>query len=541
MSANPLPKRLLSLVLTLCMVLSLVPMSALAEGDPSSDPNRVDNAIVNGSFEKPGQTKMLAPQLEAQTVPGWSTTATGHLIEFGVNIGRSYAPQLWGSDKSIPNGNQFAELNADEVSTLYQNVSTVGGHIYEWGLSHRGRAGTDTMALIIGPQQDKAPAKPDKTGQDQFMRLTDWVKRNAQTLGVTVPTAGCSQRITVYSKKFDENGGFLNNTGSESPFSAAPSNLYTETWSVWIIATGYQSWGSYGTHNPAYDPLQGIGGGIGCSYTVPVGQNETTFAFCSYSSSGSGGLTVGNLLDNITFSLYHNVTFTTTAGGEGTVSAEIQGATKTEPFSDKHAIAVPVRNNRQMTLTAPATAASGATFVGAYITRHSTDDSSTEFVDKSQWRLNGTTYTYTGTVTAPTDVVLVFVRSPAVTYDANGGDKYVHTPGAKEPTDVVSFATGTGPYTSHAATASQKTGWVFDGWLLARAGNEERVLPEEHTVSYANGVFTFTYKKGTETKETRITADGVALLAQWRWQQTFQTQLQKGDTVTDTDDCGTIT
>ena len=542
MSANPLPKRLLSLVLTLCMVLSLVPMSALAEGDPSSDPNRVDNAIVNGSFEKPGQTKMLAPQLEAQTVPGWSTTATGHLIEFGVNIGRSYAPQLWGSDKSIPNGNQFAELNADEVSTLYQNVSTVGGHIYEWGLSHRGREGTDTMALIIGPHQDNAPAKPDKTGQDQFMRLTDWVKRNAKTLGVTVPTDGCSQRITVYSKKFDENGGFLNNTGSESPFSTAPSNLYTETWSVWIIATGNQSWGSYGTHNRNYNPLKGIGGGIGCSYTVPARQTETTFAFCSYSSSGSGGLTVGNLLDNITFSLYHNVTFTTTAGGEGTVSAEIQGATQTVDFSDKNAIDVPVRNNRQMTLTAPATADSGVTtFVGAYITRHSTDGSSTKFVDKSQWQRtqNGTSYTYTGKVTAPTDVVLVFVRSPAVTYDANGGDKYVHTLGAQEPTDVVSFAADTKPYTSHEATASKKNGWVFDGWLLARAGNEGRVLPAKHTVSYDNGTFTFTDETGQ--KRAEIKANGVALLAQWRWQQTFQTQLQQGDTVTDTDACGTIT
>lgn len=359
---------------------------------------------------------------------------------------------------------------------------------------------------------------------------------------MTVPTDGCSQRITVYSKKFDENGGFLNNTGNESPFSTAPSNLYTETWSVWIIATGNQSWGSYGTHNRNYNPLKGIGGGIGCSYTVPVGQKETTFAFCSYSSSGSGGLTVGNLLDNITFSLYHNVTFTTTAGGEGTVSAEIQGTTQTVDFSDKNAIDVPVRNNREMTLTAPATADSGVTtFVGAYITQHSTDGSSTKFVDKSEWTPNGTTYTYTGTVTAPTDVVLVFVRSPAVTYDANGGDKYVHTPDAQEPTDVVSFAAGTGPYTSHAATATanRQTGWVFDGWLLARAGNEERVLPAVHTVSYANGTFTFKDEIGQTRAE--IEADGVALLAQWKWQQTFQTQLQQGDTVTDTDACGTIT
>lgn len=544
MSANPLPKRLLSLVLTLCMVLSLVPMSALAEGDPSSDPNTntADNAILNGSFEQPGQTDK-APQLNY--VPGWSTTATDHLIEFGVNTQTSSAPQLSGNDKSIPDGNQFAELNADEVSTLYQNVSTVDGHIYEWGLSHRGRMGTDTMALIIGPKQDNAPAKPDKNenGQDQFMRLTDWVKRNAATLGVTVPTDGCSQRITVYSKKFDENGGFLNNTGSESPFSTAPSNLYTETWSVWIIATGNQSWGSYGTHNRNYNPLKGIGGGIGCSYTVPAGQNETTFAFCSYAGATSNK-TLGNLLDNITFSLYHNVTFTTTAGGQGTVGAEIQGTTKTVDFSDKNAINVPVRNKRQMTLTAPATAASGATFVGAYITQHSTSGSSTEFVDKSdksKWTLNGTNYTYTGTVTVPTDVVLVFVQSPAVTYDANGGDRYVHTPGAQEPTDVVSFAADTKPYTSHKATASQKKGWVFDGWLLARAEDGERVLPTRHTVSYANGVFTFAYSDGTGPKKTEITANGVALLAQWRWQQTFQTQLQQGDTATDDDACGTIT
>lgn len=546
MSANPLPKRLLSLVLTLCMVLSLVPMSALATGDHSSDsnnnPNTADNAIVNGSFEDPARTDKNAPQLD--DVRGWSTTATDNLIEFGVNTKTNSAPQLSGNDKSIPDGNQFAELNADEVSTLYQNVSTVGGHIYEWGLSHRGRAGTDTMALIIGPKQDNAPAKPDKNenGQDQFMRLTDWVKRNATTLGVTVPTDGCSQRITVYSKKFDKNGGFLNNPGNESPFSTAPSNLYTETWSVWIIATGNQSWGSYGTHNRKYDPRKGIGGGIGCSYTVPAGQTETTFAFCSYSSSGSGGLTVGNLLDNITFSLYHNVTFTTTAGGQGTVGAEIQGTTKTVDFSDKNAINVPVRNNREMTLTAPATAASGATFVGAYITQHSTDGSSTKFVDKSdtsRWTLNGTNYTYTGTVNAPTDVVLVFVRSPAVTYDANGGDKYVHTPGAKEPTDVVSFAAGTGPYTSHAATADRQTGWVFAGWLLARAENKERVLPAVHTVSYANG--TFTFKDKTGKKQAEIEANGVALLAQWKWQQTFQTQLQQGNTVTNDKACGTIT
>ena len=109
MSTNPLPKRLLSLVLTLCMVLSLVPMSALATGDSGNDssnnPNTAVNAIVNGSFEDPPQKDRNAPQLEAGDVSGWSTTAIGQLIEFGVNIGKSSAPQLSGNDKRIPDGN----------------------------------------------------------------------------------------------------------------------------------------------------------------------------------------------------------------------------------------------------------------------------------------------------------------------------------------------------------------------------------------------------------------------------------------------------
>ena len=32
------------------------------------------------------------------------------------------------------------------------------------------------------------------------MRLTDWVQRNAASLGILIPVEGCSERITVYSK-----------------------------------------------------------------------------------------------------------------------------------------------------------------------------------------------------------------------------------------------------------------------------------------------------------------------------------------------------
>ena len=42
----------------------------------------------------------------------------------------------------------------------YQNVKTTPSSVYEWGLDHGGRNGTDTMALVIGPKQSVDPSKP---------------------------------------------------------------------------------------------------------------------------------------------------------------------------------------------------------------------------------------------------------------------------------------------------------------------------------------------------------------------------------------------
>lgn len=111
---------------------------------PPSAPLRV--ALVNGSFEQPAVTDMAflpdASQTQApRHVPGWLTTATDHMIE------------LWHSGfNGVPSaeGEQFAELNANQVSTLYQDLPTTPGTKLYWRLYHRGRQGQDTMALDIG-------------------------------------------------------------------------------------------------------------------------------------------------------------------------------------------------------------------------------------------------------------------------------------------------------------------------------------------------------------------------------------------------------
>ena len=215
-------KRAVSGLMVLVMALSLLPTSILAADTRSV----TDNAIKNGSFEQPWNTRTSSATVDSN-VDGWQTTATDHEIEFGSSaVGRP--PHFERGDSKSADGDQFAELNANEESTLYQYATTVGGNVYEWGLSHRGRSGIDQMALIIGPKQDIDPAKPSKNGKDQFMRMTDWVRQHASEMGVTVyNNTGCTQKITVYSKKFAANGGFQNDI-EDSAFSASPSDVYTE-------------------------------------------------------------------------------------------------------------------------------------------------------------------------------------------------------------------------------------------------------------------------------------------------------------------------
>ncbi|MFF8030978.1 hypothetical protein [Streptomyces sp. NPDC016626] len=116
---------------------------------PPAVPLRV--ALVNGSFEEPAVTNYEVLPDASQTqapkrVPGWLTTASDHMIE------------LWRSGfNGVPaaDGVQLAELNANQVSTLYQDLPTTPGTKLYWRLYHRGRQGEDTMALDIG-----APGSP---------------------------------------------------------------------------------------------------------------------------------------------------------------------------------------------------------------------------------------------------------------------------------------------------------------------------------------------------------------------------------------------
>ncbi len=531
-------KRAVCGLMVLAMALSLLPTSILAADTRSV----TENAIKNGSFEEPAFHDKNSPQWPAKEVPDWDTTASDRKIEFGSRRNGKDAPQLMG-DQTIPDGSQFAELNADEESTLYQYAETVGGNVYEWGLSHRGREGDDHMALIIGPKQDEKPDKPNKAGKDQFMRMTDWVKSHAEKLGVNIPVTGCTQKITVYSKKFAANGGFQNDIGDA--FSASPSDVYTEKWNVWIIGTNNNAWGNYGTKSPDYAEGKLA---YSCRYAVPDGQTKTVFAFCSYSAATSNK-TLGNLIDNIHFSLYQTITAAATAGGSGFIGVPTGGKNVYYEIRGSMSELV-VANGSPITVKAVEPESDDVQFVGAYVTRQTQNGLKKEFIPATSpsWDKVDRTYTYEHPVEEPADIVLVFVKKPMVIYEANGGKQYTH---GDNGTNAVSFApqvsgdgstTARGPYDSKEATPV-KDGWRFDGWLLPQ---KNKVLPAVHTVKYDTASETFTFTADDGTKET-LKSGGATLIAQWKWRQRFVTasRVKDADGKVSADfrenkDCGTI-
>lgn len=138
-------------------------------------------AIVNGSFENPVIGDNSWASLDESVVPGWETSATDNKIE------------IWRAPFSgvpVPAGSQFAEVNANQQSKLFQDIATTPGETIRWQLQHRGRTGVDVMEVRIGaPSGALALQSTLSTGQT-------WVTYS----GIyTVPVGQTTTRISFDS------------------------------------------------------------------------------------------------------------------------------------------------------------------------------------------------------------------------------------------------------------------------------------------------------------------------------------------------------
>ncbi|MGY4719286.1 DUF7507 domain-containing protein [Naumannella huperziae] len=131
------------------------PPVARADQDPTSCPDPI--VLQNGSFETP----VVAAGAGANISEGaaglqWLTTATDGKVEYWRNGGNVQTAN-GNLPISAQSGSQWAELNANQASMLYQVLPTVPGQIMRWSLYHRARstnsiAGdqTNTMQVKIG-------------------------------------------------------------------------------------------------------------------------------------------------------------------------------------------------------------------------------------------------------------------------------------------------------------------------------------------------------------------------------------------------------
>lgn len=448
--------------------------------DSGSTNADVQNNIQNGGFEEPEiKEGKDYEQPTMEKVPSWKTTAFEKKIElFKENTG-TYIPN---KELIPPEGKQAAELNADEPSTLYQYINTSSGSLYEWGLYHRGRSGTDTMALIIGPKQfDEQgnvvvdPAKPSKAEKDQFMQMVDWLKDNAvkEDKDKIAEQKAFDEpiQVVVYSKPFAAYGKFKDENTDIPNFSLVQTNVYTEEWHIWIIKSGNNGieidgcnkngWKRYGkpvsTQNDTTVTATESGESTEikspdyCKYTVPEGSNASVFAFVAYKSSNNNP-TYGNLIDGINFDLYHPSSTTANTGGKGKIDYFINNNPHSEELSEGEQCSVMVDDNSTVTITATPGVAKDENgidrtdgngkniqnhFAGAYVTINNEkvyikndgqEHSGIKFVEMTDTDAEGSEYNYfkceiTG-VSGKVIVDLFFTEVYTVTFLSNGGADY---------------------------------------------------------------------------------------------------------------------
>ncbi|MEO8365769.1 MAG: hypothetical protein ABI538_06125 [Pseudoxanthomonas sp.] len=128
---------------------------------------QVQRSFLNPSFETPALAASNTAsgcyrQIDAALVPGWSTThpsetGGGDCTSPGTSTGRLI--ELWRTNFQgvvARNAANFAELNANASSRIFQNICLINGESINWRFSHRGRGSAtvrDVMDFNVGASQ----------------------------------------------------------------------------------------------------------------------------------------------------------------------------------------------------------------------------------------------------------------------------------------------------------------------------------------------------------------------------------------------------
>lgn len=237
------------------------------------------------------------------TGPGWNNM-TGHDIEivngrrlktnqsaqengFSVTLEQMYPNLLYGK-----NGDQFAELNCENIGALYQDILTTPGSQCSWELDHAGRWNQNSMYVVAMSAKQAA----NYTTSDQIAQIVS----KAKDKGVQANQEKTSGTVIT----LDE------------------TNQVKAT--VWKVTS------------PGETTTKGVWGHHSGVYNVPADKDKvdinylTRYFFVSEGGASKDGgdnpnPTVGNLLDNISFEMKMDYSIEYYVGDETTAKYKTEG------------------------------------------------------------------------------------------------------------------------------------------------------------------------------------------------------------------------
>ena len=229
--------RRVSAVVSLALVLSLLAVAVQVQTAPpaAADQNPTScgtvTALQNGSFESPtvaagAGANVPGSKPAAPTAVVWSTTATDNAIELWRNGGNVQSAN-GGLAISAQSGSQWAELNANQASALYQDLPTTPGVTMRWSIWHRARSSnaiagdqSNTMQVLIGSTVTQVPQVP--AGQTTANITTSdsaWVN---YTVTYTIPAGQTTTRFQFAAISGTSGNPTLGNYLDNITFGTAP-------------------------------------------------------------------------------------------------------------------------------------------------------------------------------------------------------------------------------------------------------------------------------------------------------------------------------
>ena len=434
------------------------------------------------------------------------------------------------------------------------------------------------MALVIGPKQIYNPTKASRNSRDQFMQMVDWLKNNEdESTSEKIKNQQSGDKpieCVVYSKKFASNGTFEN--ASDRNFSLTQTDVFSEEWHIWIIKSDNREWHKYGKGSKTAESSDYY------KYIVPEGSNQSIFAFVSYQGTDAKNSkpdrhnTFGNLLDGITFDLYHPAETIVNTGGTGTVTYTQNGSeTNVEitPQSKNNPLKIMVDDNTELKVTAKPSFAKDDKgefrldgenrkipnmFIGSYVTingerRYLKNEEFTRETDAD----GNAYYKYNfNNISGRVTVELFFSEIYTVTYLSNGGEKYsVKDKGSGKGISVLDDTVNvarfneneSGDYTATACNwKDSDSGTLFYGWEYVNPGSDDTptVFNSDVKVTYnydgsvepqtldfvITGTLAGTEQPKTITKTINTNArNGAVLKARWYFKHNVIAQTKNND------------